>query len=646
MSKIKRSQPIPPPKKQVKPSTSTPSSILQPNTVAGAIWVGLAAAALGFLLYFNTLGHDYTLDDFSSIKENWVVKGGLKNIGIIFSTEYRYGSWSSPGSLYRPIPLTMFAFEWQLAPEKPFLMHLMNVLCYALTGWVMWVTWRRVLAAHPPVLAALAVLLFMAHPIHTEVVANIKSRDEILALLFANAALYAIWRYLEHSKAAWLVGAMLAYAAAMFSKEGVITFLAVFPLAIWFFSDKPLSTNLRVLAMMVVPAAIFLLIRQKVLAGQAYSEVYSILDNFLVGAKNSGERLASAFMMCGLYLWKLIVPHPLVCDMGYPQMKPVGFGEWRAVLGFLAYLGMGLWALFNIPRKHPVAFAILYYLATFSIFSNVFLLIGTSYGERLQYAPSFGFTFALAWLICKLLKINDLNQIWNPNGKGATLWAVAGFILAAYSIMTISRNHAWYNSASLYAADLPNSPNCAKLNYHNALEQVRLGMDEKTSTVKDKAQVEHGVACYTRCIELYPEYHDAYGSRGLAYFRLGQYDKAFDDYQVSLKYRPNNAEVLSNMGYIYFMRNQLEKAEESYRKSVQYDPRFVDARRNLGVALVMKKDFEGAIAQWKEGLKYATSPNNAILYFYIGSAYRDKGEPEKSTEWFERAYAIDPTLRK
>jgi hypothetical protein len=349
-------------------------------------------------------------------------------------------------------------------------------------------------------------------------------------------------------------------------------------------------------------------------------------------------------MMCGRYLWVLIFPHPLVCDMGYPQVTPVGFDDWRAVLGFLVYFGMGIWALMNMGKKHILSYAILFYLICFSLFSNVLFLIGTSYGERLQYMPSFGFVLALAWAICKFFKIDDMRDIWNPNGKGSAVWGLAGVIIAMYGLKTISRNPAWENSATLYAADLPNSPNCAKLNYHNALEVARVAMEEKTGVVKDRAGLEKAVECYSKCIKLYPEYHDAFGGRGIAYFRLGQYDKAFEDYQVSLKHRPNNAPVLSNMGYIYFMRNQLDKAEEVYKESIKYDPRFVDARRNLGAVLAMKKNFTAAIEQWQEGLKY--EPDNATLLFYIGSAYRDMGQPEKSTEWFEKAYAIDPSLRK
>jgi tetratricopeptide (TPR) repeat protein len=218
----------------------------------------------------------------------------------------------------------------------------------------------------------------------------------------------------------------------------------------------------------------------------------------------------------------------------------------------------------------------------------------------------------------------------------------------------VTRNAAWKNSSALYDADYKTSPDCAKLNYHRALEITGKGLDEKTSAIKDTMLIKQGIDAYTRTIELYPEYHDAYGSRGLAYFRLQKYDKAFEDYQKALKFRPNDAKVLSNLGYIYFLRAQrpgnqlattsLDSAESVYRRSIQYDPRFVDARRNLGAVLAMKKNFPPAIEQWKEGLKY--EPKSAILHYYIGSAYKDMGDMANATPWLEKAYALEPSLRK
>lgn len=625
---------------------AAPKSAAAATALPGGWLIGLIAAVAGWLLYVNTAGHDYCLDDFSAIKDNWLTKGGLKNLGTIFSTEYRYGAWGSPGSLYRPVVLTMFTLEYQLWPENPHLNHSVNVLLYGVTGWVLWITWRRVLAEYPPILAALTVLFFMAHPVHTEVVANIKSRDEIMSLLMSTLALYGIWRYFEQKNGGWLLASVLLYGVGMFCKEGTITFLAVFPLAIWYFTDKGINTALRITGLMAIPVVIFLLIRYRVLHAQPYQETFSILDNFMAELKNGPERFASAFMMCGRYLWTLFVPHPLISDLGYPQYKPVGFGDWRAGVGLVVYVGMAVWALINMPKKHFLSFAILFYLSGVSLFSNLIeqIQIGTSYGERLLYVPSLGFTLALAWALYKIFKLDDREQIWNPNGKGVLVWGVAGMLLLLYSVKTITRNKAWYDSYSLYMADIDRSPDCAKLNYHLGLEEAKRGADEKTGTVTDSTWFLKAIGSYDKAIALYPEYHDAFGSRGLAYFRLNKFDKAFTDYQQALKHRPNDARVLSNLGFIYFMRNDFVKAEEVYRKSIQYDARFVDARRNLGAILAMKKQFPAAIEQWKEGLKY--EPRNPTLLFYIGSAYRDMGQMDQAQPWLEKAYAEDPSLRK
>ncbi len=614
-----------------------------PPRQSSLTWVGVVAAAWGILLYVNTFGHQYCLDDYSVIKENWVTQGGLKNIGLIFSTEYRYGAWNSPGSLYRPLALLIFALQWQLSPDNPMVGHVMNALMYGWTGWLLWVTWRRILAAYPPILPALATLFFIAHPVHTEVVANIKSLDEILALFFCSAALWSLWRYFDTARREYVGLAVLFYALALFSKESAITFLAIFPLTIWFFADRPLGENLRLSALFLAPAALFLFIRHQILSAQPYPEVFSVLDNFIVGAKDTATRLASAFMMCGLYLKTLLWPHPLVSDRGYPQMTLVTFADWRALAGFLACSGMFVWAAFNLRRKHILSYAILFYLIAFSLFSNVFILIGTSYGERLLYAPSWGFALALAAALMLAFRLklqpeaSPTQQVLNPNGKGALVWSVAGTVLLIYSFLTVQRNPVWYNSYTLYQADIPHSPNCAKLNFHMGIETIKEGLIEETGQVTDSTWVRKAIGYHTRAIELYPQYHDAFGSRGLAYFRLGQYDSAYNDYMNALRYRPNDEKVLSNLGFIYFLRQQLDSAETVYRKSLEYNPRFIDARRNLGAVMAMQRRFPEAIEQWKEGLKY--EPENPTLLHYIGSAYNDMGQPEQAKPWLERAEA-------
>ena len=95
-------------KKHHKPKGKTKSSPVKKTSYRK--W-GLLVSTFAMLLYFNTLGHQWALDDTSVIKKNYVTQQGIEGIPTIFSTSYRYGYWNSAGTLYRPISLAMFAVE-------------------------------------------------------------------------------------------------------------------------------------------------------------------------------------------------------------------------------------------------------------------------------------------------------------------------------------------------------------------------------------------------------------------------------------------------------------------------------------------------------------------------------------------------------
>lgn len=604
---------------------------------------GLAAAFLGFVLYANTLGHDYCLDDFASIKDNLIVKGGLKNVGKIFNSEYRAGAWNAPGSLYRPFTLAMFAWEWQISPDNAFLGHLINVILYAFTGWLMFITLRRVLAAWPMALAGAITIIFMVHPAHSEVVSNIKSRDEIVMFLGMLGAIYGLWRSFSGSNL-WLLVAILSYTVGIFSKESSVTFLAIIPLAMYFFTDKNWGEIFKKTIIFLVPTVIFLVIRQSVLGNQRGKEATSPLDNFILASPNLVEQKASAFMVVTKYFQTLLAPFNLVSEIGYSQYRPVGFGDWRALLGLAIILGLVGLFFWGFLKKNPLAFAAAWFLATFSIVSNILITIGTSYGERLLYVPSLGFAIGIGFLIYKLLKINELNQ------KNKLFLGLLGSIALLFGALTFNRNAAWKDSFTLYETDIKTVPNSAKLNYHYGLELVKKGAPDAVEAVKDSTLIYAAIEHYSKAIEIWPTYRDAFAGRGLAYFRLKKYNIAFKDYESALKYDPNDAKVLSNMGYIYFIFNDMKSAEDVYRRAVKADPRFVDAWRNLGATMAMQKRYSEAIPAWQEALK-VIPPNDptmrmqkATLNHYIYMSYRDSGQKELGEPYYLQAAAIDPKL--
>ena len=95
-------------------SKTTPidSSLRNRTTLTGAFVI----AAIALIVNANTFDHGYVLDDLSAITENWVTQKGTESLGTIWTTNYRHGYWSEPGSIYRPLTLSLFAWEWEHWP--------------------------------------------------------------------------------------------------------------------------------------------------------------------------------------------------------------------------------------------------------------------------------------------------------------------------------------------------------------------------------------------------------------------------------------------------------------------------------------------------------------------------------------------------
>ena len=287
------------------------------------------------------------------------------------------------------------------------------------------------------------------------------------------------------------------------------------------------------------------------------------------------------------------------------------------------------------------------FLITFSIYSNVIILIGSSYGERFVYVSSLGFSILLVTLLTKLFNVNldnqssDISKLWQSN---KSFFIVLGILLVLYAAKTMIRNGDWYDSYALYSADIEKVPNSAKLNYHLGLEEVKKGLAVKDNQQKMRDWLDNGLKHFQKAVELYPQYGDAHAQIGLSLFRRGHPDPALQSYQTAIKYNPNDAKTYSNMGIIYFQKKDLKKAEEVYTKAVQLDPRYVDARRNLGSVYAQTQRFDQAIEQFKTAIQF--EPDNATLYLYTGSAYRDKGDPTSAKPYFDKAYSLDPSLRR
>ena len=176
------------------------------------------------LLYANTFQHGYVLDDEAVLAQNQLVKKGMGGVAELLHTPYWFGYNGSKDG-YRPVSLVLFAVEWQIFGDNASAFHVFNVLWYAATVVLLFLTLRRWFGGQWPYFPLFVTLLFMAHPIHTEVVANIKSRDELLSFFFFTASLFYLKGYVDQLRLKKLIPALICFFLAVLSKENSVMLL-------------------------------------------------------------------------------------------------------------------------------------------------------------------------------------------------------------------------------------------------------------------------------------------------------------------------------------------------------------------------------------------------------------------------------------
>ncbi len=604
-----------------------------------SIWLfALIPAIAAILAYAGTSNHGYVLDDSSAITDNTVVKLGLDGVPTIWKTHYRYGYWSNAGSLYRPLALTLFAWQWQMWPNDPGAAHVMNILLYAIGCVVLFFLLHAWFGRGDPWLATIITLIFALHPIHTEVVANIKSADELLAFVFSGLALLALWKNGDRLFSPWIIAALASFFLALASKESVVTLIPIAALANHFFKAMDWKKNLITTAWLILPLIAYLALRSSVLGGLTGQGVIASFDNILVNVKGM-DRYASALYLCGMYLMRLILPHPLSHDYSKKQIEIVGFDDPMVWLALLAYGALAFLAVRTFRSKPIISFAILFFLLTFSLYSNLVLTIGTHFGERLLFLPSVGFAIAVGWLIWKW---GEQAGQFNP-AKAVLPSALLAVGLLAYGFKTVDRNADWASEVDLYEADVITSSKSARVHHRLGMAYMKEKALKTNNEQERTAWLQKSMVELKKAIEIMPKYTDAHSELGIVYHRMGMREEALKQYERTLEISDLHYITHSNMGSVLFELGRYAEAVPHFERALELHPRYQDAIGNLASSYGMLGNFEKAIYWFKKGIEIA--PSEASYYYFLGITYNNMGNPQEAKKWLDQAYQLNPSLR-
>jgi len=590
-------------------------------------WVYLIIALSVFVLYSNTLSNGYVLDDFSVIKENNIVNQGTKNLSQIFKTSYRAGYLNVNDGLYRPLSLAMFAIEWSMSPDNPGFQHFINLLFYFFCGIILFKTLHRLIPHIHTLFVLATVLLFMAHPIHTEVVGNIKSRDELLCFLFSFLTIHFILKYVDDKKNYLLAFASISLFIAFLSKESaILTFPIVF-IMLWFFRKEAISKAVAIASSMIVPFVIYMLIRKSVLDSFAGIQSVAIIDNPVGAQTNFSIKLMGSIQILGEYMQLFIFPHPLIFDYSYNSFPLENGINLPVIIGIITILAM-IAAIFITYKKHPIiSFSILFIFTGLSLYTNLFFTIGAAKAERFTFLASLGFCVALAYAIAKILKLGIYKSDFNQNNSKKYFFAL-GLILLLYSIKTISRNNNWKDNITLYTHDVELNPNSAKTHYYLGNELIKKLAEEEQDSLKKVALLLKGIEEVRKAVAIFPEYSDGYTQIGVGFYKMNNMDSAAVYFNKGLQYNPNNSVALSNLGAYYFNKGRYAEAIEIYDKTLRLNPRFIDAMVNLGSCYGASGKFNEAVIWFTKA--YELDPNNKKAITFLAMTYQKMNQPEKA----------------
>ncbi len=566
-------------------------------------------AVLAFGFYMNTFHHEYALDDTIVIVKNEYVYEGFAGIPSIltkdaFDSYYRQFNSSNQlsGGRYRPLSIVTFAMEQQFLGAKPVkgidtvvahagernhgekkllhdmgVRHVVSVLIFTLSMVVLLYFLRYVVFRNNPVMALLAAVIFVIHPIHTEVVANVKSRDEIMSLLFVCLTFIFAFKY-EEEKKKWQLGAgLLCYFLAFLSKEYAIALIILLPLSFYLFGKQSLQKSLMASLPYYGVMILYIIMRLQIVAPMSEDANSDILNNPYALASNV-EKLATQISTTLNYLRLLIFPHPLSADYSYNTIPYKDFANPLVWLSLVVHLGLFRMMFYYFKKRSVMCFAIAFYLMNLLLICNIIFNIGGTMGERLIYHSSVGFAIAVAYFLYK-----GIERIKSEQTGKLVLGGVMTVLIVAGGFQTIARNTNWKNDQTLFFHDIAVAPNSVLVNADVASSYINMADGEKDEKGKNY-DLHKGIEYYNTAINIDNAFVSGYVNRGMAYFNLRQPDSALWNLdkvrQLYPKY-PKLDEMFFNVGVNFYVNKRYPEAVNVWRTTLKINPNYTQAQNAL-----------------------------------------------------------------
>ncbi len=650
---------------------------------------------LGLIFNLTSLNNEYALDDGIIIHQNDHVIKGLKGIkGIMTKDAYEsfYRRMNATdqlaGGRYRPLSVVSFAIEQQfigaydngLYPARcwdlnknnlddaeedvnqdgifnevdcqvkdAWVRHLVNILTFIIGIMLLFLFFRNYIFKDNHDIAFLAAILFLMHPIHSEAIANVKSRDEIFSLIFISLTFFYSFKYMAEKTPRALFLASFNFLLALLSKEYAVVLVALIPIAFYvfhtfdfdpktFFKSKEFKQSLYVFLVFFGCALLMLYLKKQFdvtarpgakanLSFWIFPFIYLIFGVLILGSKKKdyGTLMSWHFFIMLFYLGMRLVAvklKPGVPDteiLNNPYLLASQQEQWATkIYVLLKYFNL-CW--FPHPLSSDYSFNSIQFrsFASWDTLVSLFLHLGLVYFGIKLIIKRHALGFAIAVYFAFLLMIgNILMDIGATMGERLLFHSTIGFVIAlAWLIVkgfdkipdTVSLNVKRAGFLSLLAV----------MTFLYGCKTWERNWDWKndvTLFLKDVETMPNSVLCLGNAGARWIDLADTKEITGK--LRPGQTVDSYNDYNGTLHI--TDEEVKAG-GYKDKRETALNKGMKFLRHAVELHPRYVNGYLNLGLGSFKLGNTRDALYYWKHAENLY--PNNPYLTNYYQVFYND-----------------------
>uniref|UniRef100_A0A8D0CPR8 dolichyl-phosphate-mannose--protein mannosyltransferase n=1 Tax=Sander lucioperca TaxID=283035 RepID=A0A8D0CPR8_SANLU len=601
----------------------------------------VTVALVALLCFINSYDGEFVFDDSEAIVNNKDLKPTTP-LNNIWNNDFWGSNLSSNSShkSYRPLTVLTFRLNYLLAGGlHPVGFHVLNIILHAvisalmidvfaiLIGGLAYDVKGRILN-HAPKTSLLAALFFATHPVHTESVAGIVGRADLLCALFFQLSFLTYCKAFNRGRFSvqWVVVSLLLCAAAMLCKEQGITVLGVNAafdvllicnVNVYELSQRlllrkiPLDVSeilrmglLTRLALMGLGGLLMLYARWRIMGTgpPAFTEV----DNPASFAENIFLRMVNYNYYYSLNAWLLLCPWWLCFDwsMGcVPLIKSAT--DWRMVWLLLLWcilIGLISQALCSqdSQRRRTLTLGLVLLVVPFLPACNIFFRVGFVIAERVLYLSSAGYCLLLAY--SKLLCVSVLA------------------LLCVCVARCALRSHQWRSEQSLFTSALSVCPFNAKVHYNVG------------KNLADRGNSTAAIAYYREAVRLHPTYVHAMNNLGNILKERNELIEAEQLLSKAVSIQPDFAAAWMNLGIVQNSLQKFEEAEQSYWNAIRFRKKYPDCYYNLG-----RLESEGFFLH-----ALRINPNAASCHGNLAVLYHRWGKLELAKKHYELSLKLDP----